>query len=306
MDHRRFAAVKKSRGERVVAGTVNGAGSLGSGDGDGRADRACRDHAPGRASTILALEGTALADRAAFWLTIAAIAAVRTTFMAWMALRDDPAFAVERLVTVLAVSCPHAFRLAVPLVITISRVGGEGRAPGPRPTRAGGCSEPHRPWCSTRREPSHEASSAWSRITTTDAVSEEDALRLAAAVERNSEHTIAHGIVRSAKERGIVPPAGRRIPSHSRRGSTCTSGWAVAGDGWPGAARVALSSSLGSVRTRHESAAETRASRHLLDPGLRRGSWGRGPGRLHRGRCRAPGVAGRRAGAPICTSRSSC
>jgi Cu2+-exporting ATPase len=39
------------------------------------------------------------------------------TFVAWLALRRDPAFAVERLVTVLVIACPHALGLAVPLAV---------------------------------------------------------------------------------------------------------------------------------------------------------------------------------------------
>src|SRR5213083_1661985 len=42
------------------------------------------------------------------------------TFVTWLALRAEPAFAVERLVTVLVIACPHALGLAVPLVIAIS------------------------------------------------------------------------------------------------------------------------------------------------------------------------------------------
>ena len=123
-----------------------------------------------------------------------------------MALRDDPAFAVERLVTVLVIACPHALGLAIPLVIAISTTLGA----------KGGLLVRDRRGLEEARNLTavvFDKTGTLTRgefgvveITTTGAVSEQDALRLAAAVERNSEHTIAQGIVRSAKERGIVPP----------------------------------------------------------------------------------------------------
>jgi Cu2+-exporting ATPase len=200
--------VKKSHGERVIAGTVNGAGSLrvqvtGTGERTALAGimRLVEEAQSSRS------RAQALADRAAFWLTIAAIAAGAVTFMAWMALRNDPVFAVERLVTVLVIACPHALGLAVPLVIAISTTLGA----------KGGLLVRDRRGLEEARNLTaivFDKTGTLTRgefgvveITTTGAVSEQDALRLAAAVERNSEHTIAQGIVRSAKERGIVPPA---------------------------------------------------------------------------------------------------
>jgi len=199
--------MKKSQGERVIAGTVNGAGSLrvqvtGTGERTALAGimRLVEQAQSSRS------RAQALADRAAFWLTIAALAAGAVTFMAWMALRDDPAFAVERLVTVLVIACPHALGLAVPLVIAISTTLGA----------KGGLLVRDRRGLEEARNLTavvFDKTGTLTRgefgvveITTTGAVSEQDALGLAAAVERNSEHTIAQGIVRSAKERGIVPP----------------------------------------------------------------------------------------------------
>ena len=113
--------VKKAPGDRVIAGTVNGAGSL-------RVEVTGTGEQTALAGIMRLVEqaqtsrsrAQALADRAAFWLTIVAIVAGALTFVAWLAIRGDPAFAVERLVTVLVISCPHALGLAVPLVIAIS------------------------------------------------------------------------------------------------------------------------------------------------------------------------------------------
>lgn len=61
-----------------------------------------------------------LADRAAFWLTLIAIFIGTITFITWLALGEDIAFAIERTATVLIIACPHALGLAVPLVVAIS------------------------------------------------------------------------------------------------------------------------------------------------------------------------------------------
>jgi P-type Cu2+ transporter len=61
-----------------------------------------------------------LADRAAFLLTIVAIASAVITLIVWVSAGKDPAFVVERVVTVLVTACPHALGLAIPLVVAIS------------------------------------------------------------------------------------------------------------------------------------------------------------------------------------------
>ena len=61
-----------------------------------------------------------IADKAALWLTIIAITAGIVTFVAWLLVSGDIAFAIERAATVLIIACPHALGLAVPLVVSIS------------------------------------------------------------------------------------------------------------------------------------------------------------------------------------------
>src|SRR5207249_6167379 len=56
----------------------------------------------------------ALADRAAFALTLIALGAGVVTLLTWLLVRPgDPAFAIERMVTVLVIACPHALGLAI-------------------------------------------------------------------------------------------------------------------------------------------------------------------------------------------------
>jgi Cu2+-exporting ATPase len=197
--------VDKKSGERTIAGTVNGAGSLrvevtGTGEHTALAG-IMRLVAQAQSSRSRA---QALADRAAFLLTFVALGAGIVTLVAWLALRPgDPAFAVERLVTVLVIACPHALGLAIPLVIAISTTLG---------ARAGLLVRDRRGLEAARSVNAvvFDKTGTLTRgefgvveITTTDGLAADEALRLAAAVEGDSEHTIAQGIVRSAHERGI-------------------------------------------------------------------------------------------------------
>jgi P-type Cu2+ transporter len=197
--------VRKAPSDRVIAGTVNGAGALrvrvtGTGEQTALAGimRLVEQAQTSRS------RAQALADRAALWLTIAAIVAGALTFVAWLALRGDPAFAIERLVTVLVISCPHALGLAVPLVIAISTTLG---------ARSGLLVRDRRGLEEARNLTAvvFDKTGTLTRgefgvvgIMTAEGVSEDEALRLAAAVEQNSEHTIAQGIVRTARERGVA------------------------------------------------------------------------------------------------------
>ena len=197
--------VDKNAGDKAIAGTVNGAGSLrvevtGTGEHTALAGiMRLVQQAQGSRS-----RAQALADRAAFLLTFVAIGAGIVTLVAWLALRPgDPAFAVERLVTVLVIACPHALGLAIPLVIAISTTLG---------ARAGLLVRDRRGLEAARNVNAvvFDKTGTLTRgefgvvdIATVDGLSTNDALALAAAVEADSEHTIAQGIVRSAHERGI-------------------------------------------------------------------------------------------------------
>jgi Cu2+-exporting ATPase len=148
----------------------------------------------------------ALADRAAFWLTLVALGAGALTFMGWIAAGADAAFAVERLVTTLVIACPHALGLAIPLVIAISTTLG---------ARSGLLVRNRRGLEESRMLTSvvFDKTGTLTKgefgvvsITTADGLSNETALRLAASAEADSEHTIAQGIVRSARERRLEVP----------------------------------------------------------------------------------------------------
>jgi Cu2+-exporting ATPase len=99
--------VDKAAGQKVIAGTVNGSGSLRvevTGTGE-RTALAGIMRLVAQAQTSRS-RAQALADRAAFVLTLVALASGTVTLIVWLLLRATPAFAVERLVTVLVIACP--------------------------------------------------------------------------------------------------------------------------------------------------------------------------------------------------------
>src|SRR6266516_2974267 len=176
--------VDKKPGDKVIAGTINSAGSL-------------------RVEVTGTGVQTALADRAAFFLTVIAIAAAVITLVAWLLAGAGPAFAVERVVTVLVIACPHALGLAIPLVIAISTTLGAQAGLLVRDRRG---LEEARNLNAVIFDKTGTLTRGEFRvvnITTAPGLSPDDALRLAASLERDSEHTIAQGVVKSAEERGL-------------------------------------------------------------------------------------------------------
>jgi Cu2+-exporting ATPase len=196
--------LEKKSGDKAIAGTVNGSGSLrvkvtGVGERTALAG-IMRLVAQAQSSRSRA---QALADRAAFFLTVIAIASAVVTLFAWILAGASLAFAVERVVTVLVIACPHALGLAIPLVIAISTTLGARTGLLVRNRRG---LEEARNLNAVFFDKTGTLTRGEFRvveITPAPGLSADDALRLAASVERESEHTIAQGIVKSAQERGL-------------------------------------------------------------------------------------------------------
>jgi Cu2+-exporting ATPase len=196
--------LEKKPDDKVIAGTVNGVGSLRvkvTGVGD-------RTALAGIMRLVAQAQNSrsraqALADRAAFFLTVVAVVSAIITLVAWLLVGASPLFAVERVVTVVVIACPHALGLAIPLVISISTTLG---------ARAGLLVRNRRGLEEARNLNAvfFDKTGTLTRgefrvVETTPApgVSADDALRLAASVEQDSEHTLAQGVVKSAQERGL-------------------------------------------------------------------------------------------------------
>ena len=210
--------VDKSIDDAVIAGTVNGSGSLrvrvtGTGERTALAGimRLVEEAQTSRS------RAQALADRAAQLLTFVALAAGAITFAAWMVVDGDSAFAVQRLVAVLVIACPHALGLAVPLVVAISTTLGATNGLLVRDRRG---LEEARSLDAVVFDKTGTLTTGEFGVVTVAAAegrTEEEILALAASVERDSEHTIAQGIVKSARERELdVPEATdfQAIPGH--------------------------------------------------------------------------------------------
>src|SRR5215469_4364876 len=201
--------VHKHVGDKVIAGTVNGSGSLrvqvtGTGDRTALAG-IMRLVEQAQTSRSRAQD---LADRAAFILTLIAVSAGALTLVAWLSLRAEPAFAVQRVVAVLVIACPHALGLAIPLVIAISTTLGARNGLLVRDRRGLEDARTIDAVVFDKTGTLTKGEFGVVNVATTDNLRSDEALRLAAAIERDSEHTIAQGIVRSAEQRKLtVPPA---------------------------------------------------------------------------------------------------
>jgi Cu2+-exporting ATPase len=198
--------VEKKAADKVIAGTVNGTGSL-------RVEVTATGERTALAG-IMRLVGEAqssrsraqaLADRAAFALTLVALGAGAVTLVTWLLLRPgDPAFAIERMVTVLVIACPHALGLAIPLVIAISTTLGARSGLLVRDRR--GLEEARNLTAVVFDKTGTLTKGEFGVVDITTVGSDlapNDALRDAAAVESDSEHTIAQGIVKTARDRAI-------------------------------------------------------------------------------------------------------
>jgi Cu2+-exporting ATPase len=146
-----------------------------------------------------------LANRAALWLTIVALGGGALTLFVWTAVMGmDFAFAIERMVTVMVIACPHALGLAVPLVVAVSTALAAGNGLLIRDRTA---FEAARNLQAIIFDKTGTLTEGRFGITDTlvfdDRLNEAGLLRLAAAVEARSEHPIAQGIA-AAVER---PPA---------------------------------------------------------------------------------------------------
>src|SRR5262245_58286730 len=160
----------------------------------------------------------ALADRAAFLLTVVAIVAAVITLAGWSIAGKDASFVIERVVTVLVIACPHALGLAIPLVVAISTTLGARSGLLIRDRRG---LEEARNLTAVFFDKTGTLTLGEFRvveITTRQGLAPDDALGVAAAVEHDSEHTIAQGVVKSAEERKLSLPKAEHFQALPGRG----------------------------------------------------------------------------------------
>jgi P-type Cu2+ transporter len=114
--------VEKGEGDKVIGGAVNGEGSL-----TLEVQKVGKDSFLNQVMTMVEKaqqsksKAQGLADRAAAWLTFIALGSGALTMAAWLLLSTrEFSFALERTVTVMIITCPHALGLAIPLVVAVT------------------------------------------------------------------------------------------------------------------------------------------------------------------------------------------
>ncbi len=194
--------VRKKAGDKVIGGAINGEGSLVI-----KVERTGKDSFLSQVIDLVkeAQESKSktqdLANRAAFWLTIIAIVGGGVTMFIWLAIMNqDLAFALERTVTVMVITCPHALGLAVPLVVAVSTSISASKGLLIRNRAAFEQARKLNAIIFDKTGTLTKGEFGVTDIISFDSeYSNDKILKYAATVERNSEHPIAQGIYKSAE-----------------------------------------------------------------------------------------------------------
>jgi Cu2+-exporting ATPase len=213
-------AVNKAPQSPVIAGTVNGDGSL-----------RVRVSAIGQETALAGImrlveqaqnsksPTQVLADKAAGWLFYVALAAAILTALAWTLATGFDVEVVQRVATVLVIACPHALGLAVPLVVAISTSLAAQNGVLIRDRLALEEARNIDTIIFDKTGTLTQGEQGVVGIATLPGWSEDAALALAAAVEGDSEHIIAQAIRRAAAERKLALPAVTEFSAIKGRGA---------------------------------------------------------------------------------------
>ncbi len=216
--------VQKIKGNKVIAGSINGNGSIKVTVSHAAKDsylsqviKLVQDAQSAKSNTQL------LADTAAKWLTFIALFTGIATFLYWYLTGQTLAFAMERMVTVIVICCPHALGLAVPLVVAKSTA---------LSAQSGLLIKNRTAFENARKITTivfdktgtltvgkFEVSNV---ISLKKEVNTEGVIRLAVALEQQSEHPIATGILQKAKDLNITIPATENFNAITGKGVEAT------------------------------------------------------------------------------------
>jgi len=196
--------VHKHQGDEVIGGSVNGENSI-----------TLEIHKTGEEtylSQVIEMVRKAqgsrsrtqdLANRAAAWLTYIAISAGLITLFGWLSYGADFEFSLERMVTVMVITCPHALGLAVPLVVAMSISMGAERGLLIRNRAAFERARELDAVVFDKTGTLTEGRFGVKQLKAFGSTDEKQLLQLAASLESQSEHPIAQGITAEAKRQGI-------------------------------------------------------------------------------------------------------
>lgn len=197
--------VEKNKGDEVIGGSINKEGSL-----TVKVEKTGEDSYLSQVITMVkeAQESKSrtqdLTNRAAKWLFYLALAAGFATLFIWLLLGYSFDVAIERMVTVMVITCPHALGLAAPLVVAVSTsisakkgllIRNRANFEGARNLNA---------VVFDKTGTLTKGEFGVTNIVPSEGYNEGDLLKYASTVEQNSEHPIATGIVKEAKEQEVA------------------------------------------------------------------------------------------------------
>ncbi len=197
--------VQKKEGDKVVAGSINGDSVLEVNiEGTGEESYLNKVINLVKQAQSSKSKTQRLADKAAIWLTITALAAGTITFIYWFVFGSELSFAIERMATVMVITCPHALGLAIPLVTAVST---SLSAKNGLLIRNRTAFENARKITTLIFDKTGTLTEGKFGVTMVKPINnnydEKEIIQLAASLEKRSEHPIAKGIINKAEEFGV-------------------------------------------------------------------------------------------------------
>jgi len=212
--------VKKEKENKVIGGSINGNGSL-----KIKVEHTGKDSYLNKVIKLVEEAQKAkskmqnFSDRAAKWLTYIALSVGFGTLAVWLIAGYPFVFALERMVTVMVIACPHALGLAIPLVVAISTAVS---AQNGLLIRNRTAFEESRKITAILFDKTGTLTTGIFGVTRFETVntefSKDEILRLASALEQTSEHPIAVGIINEVKEHKVNIPKAEKFNAITGKG----------------------------------------------------------------------------------------
>jgi Cu2+-exporting ATPase len=198
--------VRREKGDRLIGGSINGDSSITiKVDGVGEHAYLSKIITMVREAQQVKSKTQKLSDRAARYLTIAAITIGIATLVSWLLVGYDLQFAITRMATVMIITCPHALGLAIPLVVSVSTAKSAQHGLLIRNRTAFEQARKIDTIVFDKTGTLTKGTFTVTDVTSTDTgtYSKMEVLRLAASVEAHSEHPIGKSIVGHATAQGL-------------------------------------------------------------------------------------------------------
>lgn len=212
--------VKKEVQDKVIGGSINGNSTL-----KVKVEHTGKDSYLNKVITMVEEAQKTkskmqnLSDRAAKWLTYIALAIGFGTLVVWLILGFPFVFALERMVTVMVIACPHALGLAIPLVVAISTAVS---AQNGLLIRNRTAFEESRKISALLFDKTGTLTKGDFGVTRVESVNQkyttEEILRLSSALEQSSEHPIAVGIIKKVNDDNITIPKSENFNAITGKG----------------------------------------------------------------------------------------